>query len=71
MVVRSIVGVTSLFCALVERFTTNGSISMAVPNMYSSPFGPTSSVPQNGECGNPIAVIQFVPPLVERVNKKF
>jgi len=60
--------VTSLFCALVERLRANGSMSIAVPNMYSSPFGPTSSVPQNGECGNPMAVIQFVPPFVERVN---
>src|SRR6476646_6786735 len=67
-VVWSNVGVTSGFCALLERMHQNGLVKLAAPPIKRLPFVSTSSVPQTGEFGRKIGLIHVAPLSVERLN---
>src|SRR5439155_19749754 len=66
-VVWSKVGVTAGFCASLER-TQKNELPKSPPPMNRLPFLSTSSVPQTGELGMKIGLIQVTPPSVDRLN---
>src|SRR5262245_8186755 len=67
-VLRSKVGITPPFLALVERTHQIRLVVKFTPPTKRLPAESTSNVPQAGEFGMLIGSIQVNPPLVDRVN---